>query len=133
MDPKDWTAADLADALDALDTGSRAVKGTGWLSMLDEATLAFGLKYPEVAAPQQEFGQARYAHLTSYRPETGGYADEEWQRAMSAAHSLAAALRPLGDKRIARCKRQTGWGTCNLPLDDDGQCRSTAGHTDQGA
>jgi hypothetical protein len=126
----DNTAADLADALDALDVGSRAVKGTGWLSMLDEATLAFGSKYPEVAAPQREFGRARYAHLRSYSPETGGYADEEWRCAIDAAHSLAAALRPLGDTRIARCERQAGWGTCDLPLDDDGQCRSTLGHTD---
>ena len=50
---------------------------------------------------------------------------------MTAAHALAAALRPLGDARIARCKRPAGHGTCNIPLGDDGQCRSTLGHTDE--
>ena len=130
MDLKDCTAIELADMLDALDVGSRAVKGTGWLSMLDEATLAFGSKYPAVTGSQREYGRARYAHLTSYSPETDAYSDEEWERAIDAAHSLAAALRELGDVRIARCKRPAGWGVCNLPLDDDGQCRSTLGHTD---
>lgn len=94
---------------------------TGPLSMLDEATLAFGWKYPEVAAEQRAFAAARSAHMSSCR-ETGEYSDEAWREAMTAAHALADALRPLGDIRIARCKQPAGWGTCDLPLDDDGVC-----------
>ena len=67
--------------------------------------------------------------MRSYLTETGNYTDEAWQKAIDAAHALAAALRPLGGTVIARCEKRAGWGTCGLPLDDDGQCRSTLGHT----
>ena len=127
MDLKDRTAAELADALEVMDDFPH---NTGGLSLLDEATMAFGRKSPDVAELQRAFANARYAHMRSYRTETGGYSDEAWDTAMAAAHSLAAALRELGGVRIARCKRPAGWGTCNLPLEDDGQCRSSLGHTD---
>lgn len=123
---QDWTAAQLADALDGM---RHHAHNTGGLSMLDEATLAFRFKYPNIAEPQQSFSAARHAHMRSYST-TGNYSQDAWDRAMAAAERLAAELRPLGDTRIARCKQTTGWGTCNLPLNDDGTCRMLAEHKD---
>jgi hypothetical protein len=123
---QDATAAELAYDLEVMDDFPH---NTGGLSMLEEATLAFGWKYDQIGPLQQAFAEARHAHMRSYRTETGAYSDEAWQRAMTAAHSLAAALRLLGDTRIARCKRPAGWGTCNFPLENDGSCRA-ASHTD---
>lgn len=122
----DRTAAQLADALEVMDGFPH---NTGGLSLLDEATLAYGWKYEQVGPAQKAFAEARHAHMRSYRSEAGNYSDEAWDRAMQAAHALADALRPLGDTRIARCARPTGWGTCNFPLDDDGTCRGRD-HTD---
>lgn len=123
---QDSTPAELADMLDLME---RFPHSTGSLSMLDEATLAYGRKYPAINGPQRAFAAARHAHMDSYRTGRGNYTDESWREAMRAAHALADALRPLGDTVIARCKRQTGWGTCNIPLDDDGTCHVTE-HTD---
>ncbi|WP_181785351.1 hypothetical protein [Streptomyces phytophilus] len=123
---KDRTAAELADALEIME---RHPHNTGGLSQLDGATLAFS-RYPGVGEKQQAFTDARQAHLRSYDSERDGYSGEAWGKAMQAARELAAALRPLGDTRIAHCTRQARWGTCELPLDDDGECRSTLGHTD---
>jgi hypothetical protein len=114
-----YTPAELAEHLDNL---RYCPHSTGSLSMLDEATLAYGGRYPEVDGPQRAFAAARYAHMQSYRTETCRYSDEAWQRAVDAARALAKVLRPLGDSRIERCKRQAGWGVCNLPLGDDGVC-----------
>ena len=126
MDLKDSTAAELARDLDIMEDFPH---NTGGLSQLDEATMAFGRENPRLADLQRAFATARYAHMRSYSTETQEYSDEAWRTAMDAAHALAGALRELGDMRIARCKRPCGWGTCNLPLDDDGECRSTLGHT----
>jgi len=126
-DLKDATAAELARDLEVMEDFPH---NTGGLSMLDEATLAFGWKYPEVGSAQRAFADARHAHMRSWSTGAQAYSDEAWRTAMDAALSLAAALRKLGDMRIARCKRPAGWGTCNLPLDGDGECRSTLGHTD---
>jgi hypothetical protein len=122
----DLTPAELADALDMME---RFPHNTGTLSMLDEATLEYGRKFPAIGSAQRAFSGARHAHMSSYRTETGGYSEEAWGKAMEAARNLAAALRPLGDARIARCKRRTGWGTCNRPLGDDGTCYGQD-HTD---
>jgi hypothetical protein len=122
----DLTPAELADALDMTE---RFPHNTGSLSMLDEATIAYGSKYPDIGSLQRAFASARLAHMNSYRTEYSDYSDAAWQRAMNAAHALAVALRPLGGARIERCKRPTGWGTCNFPLDDDGTCHGRD-HTD---
>jgi hypothetical protein len=116
---KDLTAAELADVLDHLRTG--VPHNSGGLSMLDEATLAFGRKSADLYEAQRPFGQARLAHMRSYT--AGAYSNEAWQRAVDAAERLATMLWALGDVRIARCKQQAGWGTCNLPLDEQGECR----------
>jgi hypothetical protein len=120
----DRTAAELADDLEIM---QRHRHNTGGLSMLDEATLAFGWKYEQVGPAQRAFAEARHAHMRSYRTEAGNYTDEAWDHAMQAAHSLAAALRPLGDTRIARCTRQSALGgVCDFPLEDDGTCRASS-------
>ena len=126
-DLKDATATELARDLEIM---AGFPHNTGGLSMLDEATMAFGRGNPRLASLQRAFADARHAHMRSWWTGAQAYSDEAWRTAMNAALSLAAALRELGDVRIARCKRPAGWGTCNLPLDDDGQCRSTLGHTD---
>jgi hypothetical protein len=126
---QDSTPAELADLLDELEQFPHS---TVALSMLDEATLAYGSRYPEVSGSQRAFASARLAHMQSYTTETGNYADESWRKATEAAHALASVLRPLGDARIERCKRRTGWGTCNIPLDADGTCHVTE-HTDEDA
>ncbi|WP_107661246.1 hypothetical protein [Nocardia suismassiliense] len=121
---KDLTAAALADALDAL---ACSPHNTGAASMLDEATMAFGRKSAALAAAQRAFHRARFDHMDSYRA-AGAYTEDSWQATVRAAGHLAALLRPLADATIARCQRPAGWGTCNLPLDDDGECGSTLGH-----
>lgn len=122
---KEMSAAQLADALDGM---ADFPHNTGGLSMLDEATLEFGWRYPTVGPAQQAFANARHRHMRSYTPERGNYTDESWVEAMEAAHQLAGALRPLGDTRIPRCQEQTGWGTCGIGLRDDGTCSAAREH-----
>ncbi len=122
----DLSAADLAGCL-------RMARGcphaTGSLSQLDEATLSYGSLFPAIEPVQRAFAEARYAHMRSWSTAAQAYSNEAWERAAEAAETLADALDPLGDYRIPRCERQTGWGTCNLPL-RDGKCRSSD-HTDR--
>lgn len=122
---KEATAAELAAALDAM---QRHPHNTGGLSMLDEATLAFGWRYETVGPAQQAFANARHRHMRSYSTAINDYSDEAWQDALAAAQALAEALRPLGDTRIPRCQEQAGWGTCGIGLNDDGSCSSVGNH-----
>jgi hypothetical protein len=114
------TAAELAACLDL---AAEAEPDTASLSMLDEATLAFGKRYGAVGPVQRALSEARHAHLSSYTQACGDYSPDAWDEAAQAARNLAAVLRPLGDAVIARCKRETAWGTCNLPL-TGGMCHS---------
>jgi hypothetical protein len=116
------TPAELADELDRL---RRFRHVTAPLSMLDQATLAYGARYPHISGPQRAFSSARHAHMRSYSTATGNYSDEAWDAAMDSARALATALRAEGVTMIDRCKRPTGWGTCDFPLDYDGTCHST--------
>jgi hypothetical protein len=118
---KDRSARELAEALEVMDGHPH---NTGGLSMLDEATLAFGWLHPEVRPAQEGFAAARLAHKDSYR-RYGHFTDESWQAAINAAHRLAEALRALGDTRIPRCKEPAEWGDCNSILREDGTCTST--------
>jgi hypothetical protein len=86
------TPTGLADALDELEYHPH---NTGGLSMLDEATMAYGSRYPDIDPLQRAFARARYAHMGSYRTKTNSFTDESWRTAMDAAHALAAALRRL--------------------------------------
>jgi hypothetical protein len=119
---KDRSAAELADALDGM---VNYPHNTGGLSMIDEATYAFGRRSQELAEAQRKFSDARHAHMRSYTTASGNYTDASWQAAMDAAHQLATLLRPLGDTRIVRCGRPDSMGTCSLPLNDDGTCNSS--------
>lgn len=126
--PMDWSAAELANALERL---SASLHNTGGASMLDEATMTFASKSPAVAELHREFSEARHRHQRSHAPGASpmsGYSAKAWLHVATAARDLASVLRPLGDVRIARCKQQAGWGTCNLPLGDDGACRGSANH-----
>jgi hypothetical protein len=123
----DLTPAQLADCLDMV---SQFPGNTGALSMLDEATLEYGWRNDSIGPARRAFADARHAHMRSYRAERGDYAPEAWDNAVTAAHALAAALRPLGDAILPRCKRQGPCGTCNMAL-KDGECRSSLGHVDE--
>ena len=122
----DLSAADLAGCLRM---ARRCPHATGSLSQLDEATLAYGSLFPAVDPVQRAFADARHAHMSSWSAAAQAYSDEAWERAAEAAEALAGALEPLGDYRIPRCERPTGWGTCNMPL-RDGECRYPE-HTDE--
>jgi len=121
----DLSAADLAGCLRM---ARRCPHATGSLSQLDEATISYGSLFPAIDPAQRAFANARHAHMWSWSPAAQAYSDEAWERTAVAAEALADALEPLGGYRIPRCKRPTGWGTCNLPL-RDGECRSQD-HTD---
>lgn len=127
MTYKELTAVQLADHLDTVAGTPHLV---AVLSALDEATLAYRRKSQALDAAQRAFGNARYTHQRSFSPATDTYSEQAWQSAVDAAAALAAQLRPLGDTRILRCTRMSGHGVCGIPLDDDGVCRSTLGHTD---
>lgn len=127
-DLMDAAAADLAGMLR---TCKSQPHQTAWLSMLDEATIAWGDVDASIATAQRAFGQARYAHQRSYSTATGGYSDERWQAAMEAAESLASALDRHGDRTLLRCKARTGWGACNAPMDEGQTCRSESFHEEQ--
>lgn len=123
-DYKDMTAAQLADQLDQIARMPAEHAVTGWVSMLDEATLAYWSTMPDTPASEAQrlFAAARYIHMRSYTTERGDYDPAKWAKLQAAAFNLATELRAMGDYRIARCKAETGWGTCNLPLREDGTC-----------
>ncbi len=120
------TAAELAAELDQILNVPAKGAPTGWVSMLDEATLAYRATMPgtQVAEMQHEFGNARSAFMRSYTTERGDYDAFKWNKVQYAAANLACALRRLGEHRIARCTEEAGWGVCNLPLNEDGSCGS---------
>ena len=125
---QDYSAIELAMVLDEVGLYPH---NTGTLSMLDEAIMAFGDKNSAIREAHRVFSTARHRHMGSYDSATGRFSDEAWDQAMVSAKVLADLLRPLGSTYIARCQRPAGWGTCNLPdQNDDGVCRSSLGHTD---
>lgn len=124
---KDCSAVELADLLEGMTFHPH---NTGGLSMLDEATLAFGRESDQIRQAQHAFSLARHAHKRSWDTAAQQYGDQAWEEAIDAARRLATLLRGLGDTCIARCQRPAGWGTCGLPLGDDGKCRSSLGHSD---
>jgi hypothetical protein len=109
----DMSAAELAGELEIMATFPEFA---GALSMLEEAALGYGDR-PGVGARLRVFGTARRAQMHGGAP--GATAE--------AARALAAELRALGGYKVPRCKQEAGWGTCNLPLDADGNCRQHPG------
>ena len=73
----DRTAAELAAALEVMDDFPH---NTGGLSMLDEATLAFGWKYEQVGPAQQAFAEARHAHMRSWSHRDAAYSTRRGER-----------------------------------------------------
>ncbi|MFJ3182405.1 hypothetical protein ACIPJN_29015 [Streptomyces sp. NPDC086796] len=106
------TAVELAEALTRV--RQLAPEMTGPLSMVDEATLGWSLRYPQLTQPQQAFSQARSRQWPRTRTE------QTWQEVITTADALAAALRELGDVRLARCAAPTGWGSCRRVLAEQG-------------
>lgn len=128
--PMDMTAAQLAWALDGM---ADFPGNTGGLSMLMEGCLAYTYLSPraaEIDAAYRALGDAYYAYRRAERPGSEVDPQKAWGEAMLAARALGAELRQLGDYRIERCKRPSECGTCNMPLGEDRECRSTLGHTD---
>ncbi|MEV7157198.1 hypothetical protein AB0N77_21660 [Streptomyces misionensis] len=105
-------AVELADALTCV--RKLSPEATGPLSMLDEATLGWSWRYPQLAELQQAFAQARSRQWPHTRTE------QTWQDVITTAEALAEALRELGDVRLARCTEPTGWGSCGRVLAEQG-------------
>jgi hypothetical protein len=98
---------------------------TGMLSMLDEATLAFGRQDERVQKAQEEFSAARHRLMRSYDRATKDLSPVAWQDAIDKAHALAEVLATLGDTRIIRCQRPSERGVCALPIDPGTECDSS--------
>ncbi|MET9779157.1 hypothetical protein ABZ023_33760 [Streptomyces sp. NPDC006367] len=111
---KTLTSTELADVLGGVQCQSPEL--TGPLSMLDEATLGWTSRYPQLAESQQAFSRARRQHFPRTRTE------QTRQEVVATASALFAALRELGDVRLERCAEPTGWGTCDLVLPEQGPC-----------
>lgn len=117
---KNHTASELADILDRVKTFDPQY--TGPLSMIDEATLSWTMRYPELAHAQSEFSSARH----QYRPHEGLHA---WPAVVDTAAALAAALRPLADTRLTFCGQHWNDGhACTGVIQDDGLCRYALDH-----
>ena len=114
---EELTAVELADAL----TQVRRLPPdlTGPPAMLDEATLGWCPRYPQLDPAQRAFAQARHRHM-SPRTRT----ERTWQDLLATADALAAALRELGGVRLERCAAPTGWGRCGRALPEQGPCTS---------
>ncbi|MER8119166.1 hypothetical protein [Streptomyces sp. NPDC094031] len=111
---KTLTATELADALDRIRDQSPEM--TGPLSMLDEATLGWTWRYPQLTCVQQAFSQARHQQFPRTRTK------QTWQEVVATAAALATALRELGDVPLERCAEPTGWGMCGLALPEQRPC-----------
>ncbi|MEW1760362.1 hypothetical protein AB0393_28110 [Streptomyces cyaneofuscatus] len=115
-----YTAAELADELSGVRHLSPEM--TGSLSMLDEASLGWTTRYPQLAEAHQAFAQARGQQWPRTRTE------QTWQQVVAAADTLASALRELGDVRLEHCTQPTSWGTCDRVLPENGSCRGAHEH-----
>ncbi|GGU39125.1 hypothetical protein [Streptomyces violascens] len=117
---EEYTAAELAGELSAVRHLSPEL--TGPLAMLDEASLGWTLRYPQLTEAHQAFAQARGRQWPRTRTE------QTWQQVVACADNLAAALRELGDVSLERCTQPTQWGTCDRVLPEQGPCRAGQDH-----
>lgn len=122
---QDYSAAELAAELDQIRRTPATNAPTGWVSMLDEATLSYVITMPgsPIAQAQKAFSTARMRHMDSLKSSADLDDTKAWAGLGNAAHTLAEILRPLGDHVIEHCTKRSGWGECGLPL-RDGVCNS---------
>jgi hypothetical protein len=114
-----YSATQLADELNSVKHYDPYY--TGALSLLDEATLRWTGRHPELRAPQQAFATARS------RQKRGGISDSDWPNVVSTAETLAQALRPYGNERLQFCGQRSVYGTCH-GLVHDGPCPRSSNH-----
>lgn len=101
---EDCTATQLAAELDQIPDYDPQY--TGPLSLLDEATLRWTGRFPDLTATQWAFSQARGRHnLAAGR--------DNWAEITKTAQELAGAIRPLGDVRLQFCGARSVYGTCH--------------------
>ncbi|MFF7023035.1 hypothetical protein ACFY97_18780 [Streptomyces klenkii] len=111
---EDYTAAELAHVLESIKY--RSPEDMATLSMLSERTFGWARRYPQLGMVQDRFSRAAAAQWPRSR------SDQTWREVVAASQALAASMRRLGNIRLALCKERAGWGTCNLTLDEEGQC-----------
>jgi hypothetical protein len=87
--PNDMTVTQLADELNAVRYLPPEL--TGPLSMLDQASLRWSIRYPQIQQEQQAFATARQQQFPRTRTE------QTWQDVITTAGALADALRRIGD------------------------------------
>ncbi|MFG2211971.1 hypothetical protein [Streptomyces sp. NPDC048638] len=117
---KEYTATELAGELSGVRHLSPEL--TGPLAMLDEASLGWTMRYPQLAEAQQAFAQARGQQWPRTRTE------QTWEQVVACADNLASALRELGDSSLDFCDQPTAWGTCDRVLPEHGVCRGVRNH-----
>lgn len=101
---EDYTANQIADELDQLKHDDPEF--TGPLSLIDEATLRWTVRFPQLGTAHWAFAQARGRHnLAAGR--------DNWAQILTAATELASAIRPLGDVRLEFCGVRSVYGTCH--------------------
>jgi hypothetical protein len=125
MSYMDCTASQIADELAA--TKLEAVT-TGFMAILEEATLEFAGKRAPIAVAHAVFSAARRGYQRTYDADDG-FSTYAGVALVAAAHWLAEELRKLGDMKIDRCQREAGWGKCNLALSPGVPCEHEH-HTD---
>ncbi|MEO3976757.1 hypothetical protein [Streptomyces sp. CAU 1734] len=115
----DITAVELADQLEAVRDVPPDL--TGPLALLDEASLSWTLRYPQLTEPHRAFAEVRGRLWPHSRTET------TWNETVTAASALADGLRELGDIRLERCSEATEEGPCNRVLREGGRCAGSHG------
>jgi hypothetical protein len=117
---KNLTATRLAAELDHV--RDYDPQYTGPLSMLDEATGYWAQRYPELAAAQKSFSDARYHQKDVIDRRRNGDPKQAWADVVTTAATLAEALRPLGYTSLEYCEQQSTYGWRCTGVLNDGRC-----------
>lgn len=115
---EDYTATQLAAELDQIPDYDPQY--TGPLSLLDEATLRWTARFPQLDAAHRAFAQARSRHnLAAGR--------DNWAETTRTAQELASAIRQHGDARLQFCNARSVYGTCHGQI-HNGPCPRSDKH-----
>lgn len=120
MNLYDASAAELARILWGMSASPNPGTAAG-SSMIEEALIDWARIDGDIDGPYRHFCESGYAYRDAIHRDTED-PDIAWIRVRARAIDLAMSLEKLGERRIARCKRKTGCGTCNTPLDTTGEC-----------